>query len=526
MSIDHIDHNTQFDKAANAIIRRFKAPEQNFLFITGKAGTGKSTLIEYVRDKISDKFVILAPTGVAALNVRGQTIHSFFRFKKGITTSDVHKIRLNANVASLFKTLSVIVIDEISMVRADLLDCVNEFLKLHGPVKNANFGGVNMVFIGDLYQLPPVVTSDAEEIFRTIYKSPYFFSANALCGIKFEFIELEKVYRQRNRAFVELLNRVRNNSITPDDLILLNKRIKATSHPPKDRLLIILTTTRQNAEDTNRVTLSKLTGKEYISRAKISGDFHKESYPTADKLSFKVGAQIMMVNNDPQKRWVNGSIGIVQGIDVEKKKISVRLQDNGQTALVEYFTWKAIRYSVVRGRIETEEIGEFKQMPFILAWAVTIHKSQGKTFDYVMIDLERGAFAAGQTYVALSRCRSLEGVFLVRPIDFDSIYVDQTIREFLTGLQYRNSEEQLPIYGKMQRITSAIDSQQEIEMTYLKPDDTKTKRTVIPISLNYQTYHGVHFWGMLAFCKLRRADRTFRVDRILEMTVISKSDFN
>ena len=524
MSVDHLYQNTQFDKAVKAIIRRFHEQRQQILFITGKAGTGKSTLIEYVRDKVSDKFVILAPTGVAALNVRGQTIHRFFRFKKGITTSDVYKIQLNADVAKLFKTLSVIVIDEISMVRADLLDCINEFLKLHGPVKNADFGGVNMIFIGDLYQLPPVVTPDAEEIFRTIYKSPYFFNATALSDIKYEFIELEKVYRQRNRTFIELLNRVRNDSTTPDDLILLNERIKPTSHLPKDRLLVILTTTRQNAEDTNRVTLNNLKGKEYISRAKISGEFHKGSYPTANELRFKIGAQVMMVNNDPNKRWVNGSIGIIQCVDVKKKKIFVHLQDNGQLVLLENFTWKAIRYSVVKGKIVIEEIGEFKQLPFILAWAVTIHKSQGKTFDCVMIDLEHGAFSAGQTYVALSRCSSFEGVFLVRQIYSDSIFVDETIKEFLTDIQYKISEDQLPIFKKRGIIRSAIDSQQEIEITYLKPDDTKTKRIVIPISLNYETYHDVDFWGMRAYCKLRKADRMFRVDRILEMAIASRSN--
>ena len=522
------DNNSEFSRAEEAIVHRFNRPDERILFITGRAGTGKSTLIERIRSRMEEKIVVLAPTGVASLNVGGQTIHRFFGFKKGITTNDIFKMTPNREKRSLYSRLTMIIIDEISMVRADLLDCIDTFLRKFGPIKESKFGGVSMVFIGDLYQLPPVVPSEISLAFRQVYESPYFFSAHALCNSNcelskiYEFFELDKVYRQNEQEFISLLNRVSNNTIDLDDICRINERVVSKCFLPKNRLFMRLTTTKKKSEEANHTELKNLTGNECISYAKIYGEFPEDSFPTATELRFKVGAQIMMVNNDSQKRWVNGSLGTIHSIEFEKSTtiVQIRLNDNNQIVQVNRHTWDSIRYSLIDGKIETKNIGAFVQLPFILAWAVTIHKSQGKTFDTLMIDMENGAFTTGQAYVALSRCTSLEGVFLANEIEPSSIFSDPKVANFLSELQYSISDKQFPLLKKVQIIRNAIQNKQEVKITYLKPNDVKTKRLVRPLTVNHESFMGVQFWGMHAYCRLRKDNRMFRVDRILELQVV------
>ena len=426
-----VEINPEFARALELL----EAGERN-LFITGKAGTGKSTLLDHFRANTRRAPVVLAPTGVAAINVRGQTIHRFFGFGIDVTPEKVREKRGGPRYPKLYKKLATIIIDEVSMLRADLLDCIDMFLRKHGPERDVLFGGVQMVFVGDPYQLPPVVTADVRDIFRTVYETPYFFSARALAGESLKVVELKKVYRQKNAAFVNLLNRIRDGSVSAGDLARLNERLDPEFEPASDGFYINLTTTNRNADRINAAKLASLSGQRMTSHADVQGDFGREYHPTAAELAFKEGAQIMMVNNDPEGQWVNGSIGTIESLKQRKGEedfLLVRLRDEGELVEVRRHTWELVRFSLKDARIVTEPAGHFSQMPFRLAWAVTIHKSQGKTFDHIVVDLERGAFAAGQTYVALSRCTSFEGIVLRQRIDRRSIRVDPRIRQFLAG---------------------------------------------------------------------------------------------
>ena len=509
-----IEINREFARALERI-----ASGRGNLFITGKAGTGKSTLLEYYRANAADTPVILAPTGVAALNVGGETVHRFFNFGIGVTPEKVRGSRRRPRRPEVYKKLETLIIDEVSMLRADLLDCVDMFLRKHGPNVGAPFGGVQMVFVGDLYQLPPVVTGGEREIFRSVYETPYFFSARALAESDLEIIELSKVYRQEDADFVALLNSVRNDSVSDADVAHLNARLDPAFEPPDDVFCISLTTTNRNADRINADRLASLPGRNSVSVAEISGDFGREHYPTATELAFKASAQVMMLNNDAVGRWVNGSLGVIESVAAWEaaQAVTIRLQDWDSAVEVEPYTWEVIRFAVQAGEITSESVGRFTQLPFRLAWAVTIHKSQGKTFDNVVIDLERGAFASGQTYVALSRCTAFEGIVLRRPVRRSSIRADWRIQRFLTGYRYRESEEAMPASEKAALIRRAIEDGAEIEMTYLKADDTQSERRVVPLSVGSQSYGGRSFLGMRAFCWLRGEERMFRVDRILAL---------
>ena len=512
-----IEINPEFARA----LELMEAGERN-LFITGKAGTGKSTLLDHFRSSTDGDPVILAPTGVAALNVRGQTVHRFFGFGIDATPEKVAASRRKPRHPELFRKLTTIVIDEASMLRADLVDCIDLFLRKHGPRPRARFGGVHMVFVGDLYQLPPVVTGDEREIFRTVYETPYFFSARALAGEELDIVELQKVYRQKDADFVELLNRVRNDSVDDEDMARLNARLDREFEPANDVFHVSLTTTNRNADRINETRLASLPGTTLVSRAEVAGDFGREYYPTATELAFKEGAQIMMLNNDAAGRWVNGSIGTIESLEQDEEEedfLFVRLRDGDEFVEVRPHTWDLVRFALADGRIVSEPVGHFRQLPFRLAWAVTIHKSQGKTFDRIVVDLERGAFASGQTYVALSRCTSFEGIVLKRPIAKSSIRADWRIRQFLTGYHYRRSEEAMPAERKAEAIRRAIEDGGKVAMTYLKADDTRSERVVVPISVGPESYMGKSFLGMRAFCPLRGEERMFRVDRILELEI-------
>ena len=511
--MNSIEINPAFARA----LERIDSGGRN-LFITGKAGTGKSTLLEYYRANAAERPVILAPTGVAALQVGGETVHRFFGFGIDVTPEKVRKSRRKPRRPEIYKKLRTLIIDEASMLRADLLDCVDMFLRKHGPKRGAPFGGVQMVFVGDLYQLPPVVTNSEREIFRSVYATPYFFSASALADGDLEIVELEKVYRQSDAAFVTLLNSVRNDSVDDADVAHLNARVNLAFEPPDDVFFISLTTTNRNADRLNASKLASLPGTRSVSIAEISGDFGREQYPTSTELAFKAGAQVMMLNNDSMGRWVNGSLGVIESVavwDEGRHGVTIRLRDWHAAVEVEPHTWEVIRFVLQAGELSSEPVGRFTQLPFRLAWAVTIHKSQGKTFDNVVIDLERGAFAAGQTYVALSRCTSFEGIVLRRPVKRSSIRADWRIQKFLTGYRYRESEQDMPASEKAALIRRAIEEGAEIEMTYLKTDDTMSERCVVPLSVGPQSYRGKPFLGMRAFCRMRGEERMFRIDRIL-----------
>jgi ATP-dependent exoDNAse (exonuclease V) alpha subunit len=403
------------------------------IFITGRAGTGKSTLLEYFRSVTKKNIVVLAPTGVAALNVRGQTIHSFFRFKIGITRDMVR--RAFRHDADMYRSLDAIVIDEISMVRADLLDCVDRFMRLNGKDAELPFGGAQMIFIGDPYQLPPVVQEAEREMFKSHYKSPYFFDAHSFAELKMEFRELTKHYRQKELEFIAILNAIRNNSITDAQIAQLNERVMPTFEPKSGQHYITLTPTNKLAEQINSERLKKMTSPAYNYRALVDGDFDKRAHPADEQLALKKGAQVMMLNNDNSRRWVNGSMGEIAGMQRSQDGIwtvMVRLLDGTQVN-VEPHTWDLNRFSydAAEKKLVSRKVGSFTQFPMMLAWAVTIHKSQGKTFDHVVIDLGSGTFAHGQLYVALSRCTTMAGVVLTRPVEKRHIMMDGRVVEFL-----------------------------------------------------------------------------------------------
>jgi len=512
--LNKIEVNEEFQKALNLA----ENSDKN-IFITGKAGTGKSTFLNYFRETTKKQIAVLAPTGVAAVNIKGQTIHSFFNFKPDIT---IHKVKeIKPKNTRLYKKIQTIVIDEISMVRADLLDCVDIFLKLHGKKKNKPFGGIQMVFIGDLYQLPPVVTSKEKDIFKEFYKTPYFFDANVFKDCEFEFVELEKVYRQSDTAFLEILNSIRNNTVTDEALENLNKRVKPDFVPEEDEFYIYLTTTNKMAEKINHEKLSKLRSKEFKYYGFIDGEFNESELPTASELTIKIDSQVMLLNNDSKGRWINGDIGRV--IDIETKRtepdiIIVELT-NGEVIEVTPFTWEMYEfyYDSKKKKILTEVVGQFTQYPLKLAWAITIHKSQGLTFDKVIIDIGRGTFSHGQLYVALSRCRSLDGLVLKKPVDKKHILLDRRIVRFLTQFQYKYAEKNLPIEEKISLIKKAIKNKKPIEIVYLKSSDIKTKRVIIPISVGPMEYADKTFLGLKAFCTIRGQERNFNVEKILEI---------
>ncbi|MEK7100428.1 MAG: PIF1 family ATP-dependent DNA helicase [Patescibacteria group bacterium] len=410
------------------------------LFITGKAGTGKSTLLKVIRDALTENYVILAPTGVAAVNIGGQTIHSFFGFRPDITIEKVLR-RKHPRNPDVCKNLEVLIIDEISMVRADLLDCVNTFLTMHGPEKGRPFGGVQLIFIGDLYQLPPIVTYKEKEIFSEMYLSPYFFDSKAFSETEFKIVELTKIYRQTEQEFIDILNAVRNKSVDDDLLFTLNKRVDFNFDPEPVEGYIELVTINAKAQEINNRRLKVLVGKMYSYEGVIEGDFDERSYPAPHVLDLRVGAQIMLTNNDKLGRWFNGTVGIVNKIQETKigNNIFVKLE-NGEVVEVESNKWEMYKFSFDRlsQKITTEIAGSFTQYPLILSWAVTIHKSQGKTFNKVIVDMGAGAFAHGQTYVALSRCTTLSGLVLRVPIEKRHILLDYRVVTFLNNFEIKS----------------------------------------------------------------------------------------
>jgi hypothetical protein len=399
---------------------------RQILFVTGGAGTGKSTFIRELRARFPEKqSVVLAPTGVAALNAGGQTIHSFCKLPpRLVTPQDIHKQK----ETELFEKLDLVIIDEISMVRADVLDGVDGFLRINRG-SNLPFGGVQMVLVGDLFQLPPVVTQrDAPEI-RQRYESPHFFSANSLKGLKFFPVELQIVYRQRDATFATLLSRIRDGVGAAEAVAELNS--KCAGRELKGQHLILVPT-REAAAAENDTRLAALPGEPRVYEAVCEGTFEKatpDKLPAPKQLALKREAQVMFVRNDSEKRWVNGTIGIVKKLS--DSSIIVRV-DDGTEHEVEIIEWEDVHYALDEktGTVVEEVAGVYKQFPLMPAWAVTIHKAQGLTLERVMVDLARGAFADGQVYVALSRCQSMEGLSLKRSVRASEVRCSEAARGF------------------------------------------------------------------------------------------------
>jgi hypothetical protein len=411
------------------------------VFLTGKAGTGKSTFLKYICNHTKKKYVVLAPTGIAAINAGGVTLHSFFKLPFRPMLPDDPDLSLShGRIFEFFKypkekrkiiaEVDLIIIDEISMVRADIIDCVDRILRVYSGNMRLPFGGKQLLFVGDVFQLEPVVPSDQKEILSLFYASPFFFSARVFKDINLVPIELQKVYRQTDSVFINILDRIRNNAARKQELDTLNGRYFPSFEPQNEDMYITLATRRDQVDFINEKKLAELPGEEYVSVGKIEGDFPESSLPTQLNLSIKEQAQVIFIDNDYERRWVNGTIGMVSGID-ENGNVYVLLE-SGVEHLVEPTSWRnyKYKYNEKEKRIEEEIVGTFEQLPIRLAWAITVHKSQGLTFSRVVVDLTGGVFAGGQTYVALSRCTSLEGLVLKSKISSRDIFIRKEIVEF------------------------------------------------------------------------------------------------
>lgn len=436
--------SAEFQNALNLITHT-----QNSLFLTGKAGTGKSTFLRYVCQHTKKKYVVLAPTGIAAINAGGQTMHSFFKLPFHPLVPDDQRfagrrirefLKYSKPHIKLLRELELVIIDEISMVRADIIDFIDRILRTYTGNFRVPFGGKQMLLIGDVFQLEPVVKGEERDILKRFYPNPFFFSARVFREMELVSIELTKVFRQKDPVFIRVLDHIRTGNISDSELRLLNTRNDSTSSPTQTRetgtgqdLSIVLATRRDNVDHINQEHLDKLPGESVFFKGITKGDFPESMLPTLMELELKVGAQIIFIKNDQDKKWVNGTLGTIIEIDEKENEIAV-ITEKGEEVRVERDIWENVRYTYneKEKKIEEETLGTFVQLPVRLAWAITIHKSQGLTFERANIDFTGGTFAGGQAYVALSRCTSLEGMTLSQPISHTHIFVRPEITQFAT----------------------------------------------------------------------------------------------
>ncbi len=432
-----IEITPEYDAVLTAIDRK-----DPFIFISGRAGTGKTTLVNYLRNELKEQVAVVAPTGVAALQVRGVTIHSFFRFPPRLIfpENDIKKLKDRR----LYNKLGILIIDEISMVRADMIDAIDMFLRVNGPREGKPFGGIQVIFVGDLFQLPPVVRHEEMEVLRERgYDAAYFFNAQVLHRSELTYIELMKIFRQKDKAFTDLLNQIRMNQGADTALKIIND---ACFHPAisGNQQAITLTTTNQRADSMNTKEMRGLDTETRVYKGRVDGKFNidERNLPSPLDLTLKLGARVMFTANDRNmpRRWMNGTLGKV--VQFETESITVELDPTSGSRMrhlveVPIFAWESYQYEFDEKENQIKPVvnGKFEQFPLMLAWAVTIHKSQGKTLEKVKVDLSGGTFAPGQVYVALSRCTTLEGIELLQPIRTNDVRTDAHVKDFYRRLQ-------------------------------------------------------------------------------------------
>lgn len=427
--------NPEFQEALNLV--RYTSRS---VFLTGKAGTGKSTFLRYVCSHTKKKHVVLAPTGIAAINAGGSTLHSFFKLPFHPLLPDDPNLgprriydffKYSREHRKLLEQLELIIIDEISMARADIIDAIDRILRVYSHNMRQPFGGKQLLLVGDVFQLEPVVKADEREILSRFYPNPFFFSARVFSELSLVSVELKKVYRQKDAGFIGVLDDIRSGSVSASDLSVLNTRSGAQAAKTDKDVYITLATRRDQVDYINARKLDALPGKAVTFIGEIDGEFPESSLPTSRELVLKPGAQVIFIKNDFERRWVNGTIATVTGYDEAEETLYV-VTETGDEYDVKPETWRNVRYryNEQKKTVEEEELGLFRQFPVKLAWAITVHKSQGLTFSNVVIDLTGGVFAGGQTYVALSRCTSLEGLTLTQPLSRSDVFVRPEIINF------------------------------------------------------------------------------------------------
>ena len=419
------------------------------LFLTGKAGTGKSTFLRYIAQTTKKKYIVLAPTGISAINAGGSTLHSFFKLPfHPLLPNDTRytqqklkdTLKYNGEKRKILREVELIIIDEISMVRADLIDFIDKVLRGYSRNIYQPFGGKQLLLVGDMYQLEPVLKEDERQLLKPYYSSPFFFDALVFKEMKLVSIELQKVYRQTDPVFINILDSIRTTRVSINQLSTLNQQVGKAITNEKNKLAITLSGKRDTVDHINEQELSCLPGKTIMLYGHIEGDFPENNLPTPIELYLKVGAQVLFIKNDKEKRWVNGTLGTIVSFSKEEPTIIVVRTEKGEEVNVEQEIWSNVIYSYneKEQKIEEQEIGVYQQYPLKLAWAITIHKSQGLTFNNVNIDLTGGVFAGGQTYVALSRCTSLEGISLKYPIRKEDVFIRSEIVQFAQS--YNNQD--------------------------------------------------------------------------------------